>query len=332
MRHGGGAAWSVAVIGAGAIARDHCDAIAATPDLRLVRVVDRHPERARTLAALYGADAGDDAPDALRDDVDAVVICTAPDSHVALASQALAAGKAVLLEKPAALDLASLQRLLLVAETAPVPLLVGQTARFQPAHLALRRALDAGRIGAPRLLHLTWHTGHVWPGGWRAWQLDERRSGGQVVHNGVHALDLANSLLGGHPRRVFARELRSWSAGMPTPDSFHVLVEYDSGALATIELSYALRRRGAMLRRVLLAGTEGSVVVDTQDEAESDTDPVLAPAGIEGAMEHQYAHFREVLAGTAAPATTPDQIRDTLAAALAARRSCRTGNPEPVGA
>lgn len=192
----------LALIGAGEIAGDHAAAIAAAPGLALRRVVDRHPERALALAGRYGAGHTTDPAALYADDVDAVVVCTSPETHVPLAADALAAGKAVLVEKPVAVDLASVDRLLTAADRAGAALLVGQTARFQPAHSELAAAIAGGRIGQPRLAHVSRYAGHVWPGGWRGWQLDPARSGGHVLHNGVHALDLVTWLLGGTPARV----------------------------------------------------------------------------------------------------------------------------------
>lgn len=317
----------LALIGAGAIAAEHAAAIEATTGLRLVRVVDRHADRARALAARYGAHHSTTPEDLWADDVDAAIVCTSPDSHVELAVRALSAGKAVLCEKPVALSLPSLDRLLHVAQQTGQALLIGQTARFQPANVEIIRAARSGELGDPRLVHISWLTGHVWPGGWRGWQLNSARSGGHLVHNGVHALDLACAVLDDRPVRVCARPLHTWASRMPTPDSFHIAVEFQHGGLALIELSYGLRRPGAMHRRVLVAGTGGSICVSSDDESASDTHPIVAPAGVGGAMAEQYQHFRDVLLGEAPPATTPSQIRGALAAALAAQHGVDSGQP-----
>ena len=319
--------YRLALIGAGAIAADHCAAIARMPDLTLARVVDRHPERARRLAAAYApeADTTTDPAALWGADVDAVVICTSPDSHVDLAVAAMERGKRVLLEKPAAVDLPSLDRLLAALERTGGQLLVGQTARFQPANLELSRIVAEGDIGRPRLIHISWYAGHVWPGGWRGWQLDVSRSGGHLLHNGVHPLDLACSLIDADPRRVCARGVPTWAPDMPTPDSFHLIVEFADGAQAVIEVSYALHRRGELMRRALVVGTAGTASVSTDDEPGGQIHPEPAPAGVQDAMYLQYSHFRDVLAGTAQPATTPRQIRATLAAAVAAEASAAAG-------
>lgn len=321
----------VAVIGAGAIARDHVTALAGVPGLRLAHVVDRHPERAAALAALAeGATWSTDPASAWSDAIDVTAVCTSPESHADLTVAALQAGRAVLLEKPAALSVPDTDRILAAAKTAGRPLLVAQTARFQPVHLEMARAVSSGAIGTPRLAHLTWYTGHVWPGGWRGWQLDASRSGGHVAHNGVHALDLLTWLMDDVPVRVFARPCRTWAPGMPTPDSFQILVRFAGGALATIELCYALAARGTYVRRLMLAGTTGTLHHSSEDEPRTQSASPLAPASIEGAMTEQTRHLRDVLDGTAAPLTAPHQVRAALAAALAAQLSADESRPVDV--
>ncbi len=318
----------VAVLGAGAIARDH---VAAVPGMRLAHVVDRHPERAAALAALAeGATWSTDPASAWSDGIDVTAVCTSPESHAEFSVAALQAGRAVLLEKPAALRVADADRILSAAKTTGRPLLVAQTARFQPVHLDIARAVAEGAIGTPRLAHLTWYTGHVWPGGWRGWQLNPARSGGHVAHNGVHALDLLTWLMDDEPVRVFARPCRTWAPGMPTPDSFQILVRFAGGALATVELCYALAERGTFVRRLVLSGTTGTLHHSSEDEPRAHSVTPLAPASIDGAMTEQTRHLRDVLDGAAAPLTAPHQVRAALAAALAAQLSADEGRPVDV--
>lgn len=227
-------------------------------------------------------------------------------------------------DKPAALTLGQLDAM--VAATAGTSLMVGQTVRFQPAVARLARAARSGQVGAPRLLHITWYTGHAWPGGWRSWQLDPALSGGHPVHNGTHIVDAATWLLGSAPTEVFARGLRTFSPDMESPDSFHIQLRTADGGLATLELCYALRQRGDMLRRVVLVGTEGTLHHSTQDEPGLSSDASRpAPLSLEGALRDQLAHWADVISGTAQPIVRTDQVRAALAGALAAQRSLVTG-------
>jgi predicted dehydrogenase len=325
---------TVGIIGAGAIARDHVAAYRRIPGVRIGWVADLDAGRARELAALAGGAAWATDPAMVYGaaELDAVDICTSSASHASLTIAAATAGKAVHVEKPAALSLADYDAMVAAVEQTNVPFMVGQTARFQPVHREVAAGIAEGLIGRPRLLHVLWYAGHVWSDGWRSWQLDPARSGGHPVHNGVHALDLAVWLLGANPVRVFARGFRTFAPAMGTPDSFHMTVRFDNGALATLEIAYALRARGDALRRILAVGEAGSLHHTTEDDPTLYSDATRAPSpAVEDALYHQLSHWIAVLRGTEEPIVRPAQVRAALAAALGAQQSLVSGAAVAIG-
>lgn len=317
----------IGIIGAGAIARDHIQAFASIPGVEVAHVTDRHPERAEALARMAGDATWGTGIDALLADpsIDAVDICTSPDSHAQITIAAAEAGKAIHLEKPVALHVSEVDPILDAVERAGVPFMVGQTTRFQPVHLEIAEAIASGTVGAPRMLHASFYAGHLWPGGWRAWQLDAERCGGHLVHNGIHAVDLAVWLMKSTPVRVFARGIKTFTPGMPTPDSFHITIRFENGSMALLEWSYALHQRGNFLRRIAVFGEEGTLHHSTQGEVDIHSD-AARPVAIAtlGAFENQMRHFVDVLNG-AQPIVTPEQVRGAFTAAHAAQESYATG-------
>ena len=315
----------VTVVGTGACAVEHLRALQQVPRLRVRWVAGRDLARAEELARLVGARATTDIHAAVTDPhVQAVDVVNATPGHAPWTIVAGHAGKHVHVETPAALSLAQLDAM--TAATRHTSLLVGQTVRFQPAVARLARAAQSGEVGTPRLLHISWYTGHAWPGGWRSWQLDPTLSGGHPVHNGTHILDAATWLLGSAPAEVFARGVRTFSPDMESPDSFQVQLRTADGGLATLELCYALRQRGDMLRRVVLVGTGGTLRHSTEDEPGLTSDAARpAPISLEGALRDQLEHWADVVTGAARPLVRPDQVRGALAGALAAQRSLVTG-------
>lgn len=138
-------------------------------------------------------------------------------------------------------------------------------------------------------------------------------------------------LIGARPVRVFARELKTFAPEMPTPDSFHVVLRFDDGALALLEWSYALRRRGEILVRAVAVGERGSLHHTTEHEPRPFSDlPPTAPASLVGAFDAQLGHWLRTLRGEGKAIVTLDEVRATLAAALAARRSLETGRAVAV--
>lgn len=316
----------MAVIGSGNIAKDHVIALKAVGEVEIAYVYGSDLGRAQALAALApGAVATTDLTRVLDDSrVVGVDIVNATPDHAPFTIRAGRVGKHVHVEKPAALNLADFDAM--VDATSSTSLMVGQTVRFQPSVAEIARSVRAGDIGNPRLAHVSWYTGYVWPGGWRGWQLDRDKSGGHPVHNGSHCLDLAVWLFQRRPVRVFARSFPSYASGMPVHDSFHLTVRFDDDSLALLEISYALRKHADVLRRVVVAGSDGTLAHSTQDDLGLTSDGARpAPSSVEGAMGAQLSHWIDVVTGRAEPIVRVDEVRAALATGLAAQESLDTG-------
>ncbi len=319
---------TVAIIGSGNIARDHLTALRAIPGVDVSYVCGSNLERAASLAALYpGAKATTDIGQILKDPaITAVDIANATPDHARFAIAAGEAGKHVHVEKPAALNLADLDAMIAATEGRELSLMVGQTVRFQPSIATIAASLQGGEIGTPRLAHVSWYTGYVWPGGWRGWQLDAAKSGGHPVHNGSHCIDLAIWLLQRTPVRVFARSFPSYAAKMPVHDSFQLTVKFDDGSLALLEISYSLRKHADTLRRIVVAGSEGTLAHSTDDDPGLTSDGARpAPSSVEGAMTAQLSHWIDLVEGRADPIVKTVEVRAALATGLAAQQSLDTG-------
>lgn len=315
----------IAILGSGGIADAHARAFVELPGVTLLWVYGSESSRVEAMAGRFpDAQPSTDLSAVLADPmVDAVVVCGRTMSHLHRAQESLGAGKHVLVEKPPAFRVEDFDGLLRMARQAGRRIMVAQTARFHPAMLTLGQAVAEGSIGQPRLVHASWYVGHVWPGAWRSWQLDPAQSGGHGIHNGMHPLDMAIWLLASRPIRVMARGWNTHAPEMPTPDSFHLTVAFENGSLALLETCYALRPAGSVLRRLLVAGTGGTLEHDTSRDPQAPGGP-LPPASVEAASLHQAAHFVEVVRGAAEPLVEPAQSRQALLAAIAAQRSLDT--------
>lgn len=170
---------------------------------QLLRVASRRPEQAAAWARRHAvphwhADIGEllAAPD-----IDAVYIATRPDSHCELTLRVAAAGKAVLVEKPMALDPAECEAMIAACRSAGVPLWVAYYRRALPRFLAIRELLAGEAIGALRAVH--WRQLRPLPAPDRQstaghqWRVDPVRSGGGLFFEAAcHALDALDFLLG----------------------------------------------------------------------------------------------------------------------------------------
>ncbi|PXX94876.1 inositol 2-dehydrogenase [Halomonas sp. LBP4] len=137
----------LALIGAGRIGKVHAQAIDAHPEVTLAAVADYHAEAAEALASTYGSRALN--ANAVFEDanIDAVLIASSTPTHADYLERAARAGKAVLCEKPIALDLARTREALKVLEAHPVTCALGFNRRHDPQFSALKQAVTEGRVG-----------------------------------------------------------------------------------------------------------------------------------------------------------------------------------------
>ena len=193
----------VAVLGAGRIGRIHASNVASDPRAKLVAVADPFGGAAKDLADKLSCEALLDPISAIeRDDVDAVIIGTPTDTHVALTLHAVSRGKAVLCEKPIDLDIAKADAAVTEIERLNGRVMLAFNRRFDPSFRELRRAIKAGEIGEVRQVIITSRDPGMPPTDY------VRHSGGIFRDMTIHDLDLARFLLGEEPVEVMATASR----------------------------------------------------------------------------------------------------------------------------
>lgn len=224
----------VAVVGVGHLGQHHARIASSAPDAVLAAVVDPDPVRGPEIARKSGAPWAASLDQVLAD-VDAVQIAAPTGFHHALGTQALRAGKHVLMEKPLAASLeegAALLEALAAARTAKPGLVaqVGHLERFNPAVAALR---DRGF--KPRFLEAV----RVSPFPARSLEVDV------IMDVMIHDLDLLRALVGRPVTDVVA-------VGVPvlTPyaDLVNARLKFEGGAYATVTASRVARKKERTLR------------------------------------------------------------------------------------
>jgi myo-inositol 2-dehydrogenase/D-chiro-inositol 1-dehydrogenase len=189
----------IAVLGAGRIGRIHAASVAANPKAKLIAVADPYPEAVEPLATSLGADAMTEPMVAIaRPDVDAVVIGTPTDTHVGYLLKAVELGKAVLCEKPIDLDMAKSESAAAEVERVGGRVMLAFNRRFDSTFAAMRRAIDAGRIGEVRQVIISSRDPGMPPAAY------VKSSGGIFRDMTIHDLDMARWLLGEEPVLVSA--------------------------------------------------------------------------------------------------------------------------------
>ena len=158
-----------------------------------------------------------------------VVIATRHDSHAALASRALGAGKHVFVEKPLALTIPELRTVGNAIESSPGLLCVGFNRRFAPHVRRAKKALH-GRTG-PLVISVTVNAG---PLAADHWTRDRRIGGGRIVGEGCHFIDLCRFFTGAPIAELQVASARA-ATGEVIEDVALLQLSFADGSLGTIQ-------------------------------------------------------------------------------------------------
>lgn len=320
----------VLVCGAGSIGRRHVGNLKRLgAEVLLWRA---RPELAAQAAEELGVEAGPDRA-ALLARADAVVVATAPDSHVEIARESLAAGKALFLEKPLAHDRTGVAALAEEARAAGVPIEIGCQLRRHPTLMTLARHMADPADGPVYAFQAAvgqrldqWRPGRDHRDGFSA---DAARGGGALFEL-VHELDLVHWLCG--PVQRLSAMLRTVSdLGIAADDLANLTLELRDGAVGQVQtdmLSPAYRRRLEIVRRHAVWRWDYVTGRLTRDAGEGDQ---LIDAPPEGFARNDLFldHMRWFLSRLDDPTIPPAcPLEDGIAVldyALAARRASAEG-------
>lgn len=194
--------------------------------------------------------------------IDAVVVAVPPLFHLPLTLEALAAGKHVLVEKPAFLRMEDYRAALDARDRAGRVVLVGENDHYKPLAVCLRRLVAEGVIGEMVFAHFMTLAHRLKPAG--DWRNDETVAGGDAFfEEGIHWLHLASSL---GPRIVAVHGYRP-SVSRTGPDtrckSMMIAFRYDNDAVGALYYSREIPSLLRGLRLSKLLGREGIITFES---------------------------------------------------------------------
>jgi xylose dehydrogenase (NAD/NADP) len=241
------------ILGTARINRRILPGIRAAGDT-LTIVGSRDPDRARAIAAEYGAERGGSYEDVLAaPDVDAVYISLPNSLHAPWAIRAAEAGKHILCEKPLAPNVDDCTAMVAAAKRHGVHLVEAFMYRYHPQWKLVRDTIDAGRIGAVRLLRATF-----------TFRLRDRHNirlspelmGGALQDVGCYCVNVARWFLG-EPAGVHGVALDLQGVGVDTHGA--AVLDYASGAIAMLSCSFETTSQQV----VEIVGETGRIEVQT---------------------------------------------------------------------
>lgn len=246
----------VALAGAGAVADLHLRSIRRVDGLELAGIYDIRPELARAKAEAAGVPVYPTMEAIFKDDgVNGVFVLTHANSHLEVASRAIASGKHVLVEKPVSDDADGIQRLADQALAAGLVCIPNHNYAHIPEFRRLKRIADAGDLGTIRSFFVTYVIPHA--------EEVASRYGGVLEEVMIHHSYLTLSVLG-RPDRIAAGVAKPAWKHHKAEDQAWMVWEYEPGTSAHLFASFATddfsNEPWTCLVKAL--GTNGSAVVN----------------------------------------------------------------------
>lgn len=224
-----------AIIGCGLIGKKRLSALPAGS--KMVVACDSDLSRAQVLVEFSKAGrAVSNFEEAVSDSaVDAVIVATINSSLAPISGSAIAAGKHVLVEKPAGISVGEIDRLIELEKNHGVCVRVGFNHRFHPALIKAREIFESGVMGG--LMFIRGRYGHGGRLGYdKEWRADPRLSGGgELIDQGIHLIDLAGWFLGDFKTTSGHADTCFWN--MPVDDNAFLDLQTASGQTAWLHVS-----------------------------------------------------------------------------------------------
>lgn len=252
-----------AIAGCGRIARRHAGHIVGKG--LLTAVCDVVPEKADGLANDHAAKAWYSLDELLakQNDIDVVSVCTPNGLHAEHSIKALRAGFHVLCEKPMALTAADCKQMMAAAEAAGKQLFIVKQNRFNPPVVAVKKALDEGRLGKIYSVQLNcfWNRG----AGYYAdtWRGTMKLDGGTLFTQFSHFIDLLLWLIGDVKEVECVMANYAHQDVIEFEDTGVILLQFSNGALGSI--NYTVNSHGRNMEGSLtIFGEKGTVKIGGQ--------------------------------------------------------------------
>jgi predicted dehydrogenase len=297
-------ALEVGIVGCGLIGAKRAEALGED---RVAGCFDVDESAAATLAKEHGADPCSSLPDLLVLEPDVVVVATPHDQLAATAVAALEAGSHVLVEKPAGIGTAEVERIAAAERSAGRRVKVGFNHRFAPAIERAATEIQSGRFGEVMFARARYgHGGRL--GYEKEWRMQPDVSGGgELIDQGMHLIDLFGWLVGPLPLHSALLRTNFWDA--PVEDNVVITLAEPgrSGPWASAHATWTEWKnmfslevycRTGKLQVDGLAGSYGAqrLTIHTMkpELGPPDTEVIDYPPE-DVSWEREWAHFREAL-------------------------------------
>ncbi|MBQ8907066.1 MAG: Gfo/Idh/MocA family oxidoreductase [Clostridia bacterium] len=350
----------VGIIGCGGIGTGkHMPSLKKVEGCEMVAFCDIIPERAEKAAKEFGtpdARVYTDYKELLKEDLDAVHVCTPNRSHSFITVDALEAGKHVMCEKPMAINSAEAKKMLDAAKRMGKILTIGYQSRFRPDSQYMKAEAEAGTFGEIYYAKATALRRRAVPT-WGVFLNEYEQGGGPLIDIGTHALDLTLWMMNNyeplycvgtayHKLNNDTDQGNAWGNWDPekfsVEDSAFGFIVMKNGATVILESSWALNildpreaittvsgtKAGAdMLDGLRINGIRNGRQYVMKPSFEAGGVAFNAGRGDESPADCEERLFIEAVRGGAAPITKPEEAYCVTRILEGIYESAKTGKP-----
>jgi len=327
-----GGPMTFAVIGCGRISQLHLQVLQKELRAKLVAVADSDPKAAQGAGEAFGVPAFNDPRELLASmKPQAVIICTPPNSHRALAEAAFAAGAHVLCEKPLALSVEDARAMLQAAEDAGRLLMMASKFRFVQDIVRTKGIVQSGILGEIILFENQFCSHVDMKPRWNANPVVG--GGGVLIDNGSHSVDIFRYLIG-PVESLQAAAGKQWQK-IEVEDTCYLHLRSADGTDGRIDLSWSIHKEDPFFLRIF--GTEGTLEVGwktSRYRQSAKLDWVNFGSGYDKfqAVGAQLVNFIDSIKGSAIPIINGEDALESVRVIQSAYATIRQNRWEEVEA
>lgn len=229
----------VAVVGVGGIGKSaHIPGYSSNEHANLTALVDIDEKKAKRVARRFNVKKTFCSVDELfdKEEVDAISVCTPPDSHAEIALKAFEHGAHVLCEKPLATDMESGRKMAQTAKTKGKILMVGFYRRFLHNYQRAKECVLDGCLGHIYVVEDHFLEPNPLFGWTKSPWFFKRGVGGVLLDAAPHVFDMLNFIFNAFPKSIAAYS--STYLDSPVEDNCTFLVEYPGGRMGVGVVSW----------------------------------------------------------------------------------------------
>jgi myo-inositol 2-dehydrogenase/D-chiro-inositol 1-dehydrogenase len=321
---------NIGFIGVGGVAQPHLQNLQKMKGVNITAVCDLDLARAQKVADAYGAESYDDYHEMLRtEELDGCYVCVIPGAHGNIELDLATAGIPFYTEKPVHLNLATCRKVVDALEKKGTINCVGYHWRYMSSTQTVKKFVDKHRVS---LVEGSWYGGMPGVPWWRQIEL----SGGQLVEQSTHIVDMAR-YLAGEIHTVYALGAQGAMADIENYDIDDVSVvtlQFDSGAIGQITSGCIAGEHGGSKVEIAVKGRDWQAQVGGQAKVsdKKGARDVPEPQSWQEQLGNGDKAFINAIKNDSSAKILSDYISgaQTLAVTLAANQSMKSGKPVKV--